>query len=863
MANEARIKLSVDAAQAQSTIKLVDRQLTELGKGANIDLGASAPTRDSSSNEPLLREASKVNRTFDKALSFTKELNSKFLSKLDAIEKGIGASRKKEAPAPTPKETPNPSPTPSLPLGGKGGLEKIIGKMATGAAVATAINGVVRYVKAGAEKSKNNELAAYKVYSPIGEYAGRYDEGRDNSAELGIPYGYKTEETLASQKALSSTTGSATNSDTSELLRTARSLVLNEGSLANAFGSAYNTGAFSVGEMDRFTGMFASTLKEAGMFGRQDEQLEILNQISDLLDRNLTAVTEGQYKSTLGLYSLFSSSSKAMSGESAMNLVNGLNTALTSDSGAVDLALGKWSGRYNSNWEFEKAKEAGVSNPENLRSLLTSFEQFNGVESLSSDNAKYAFQQFLKSVGVDLNTTQVETIAKNEKKIKAGTYTLDTSEGKDVIDEKQSDYQDSKLSTMMEYEARKSANQEQLGNTVNEISSKLQDLYNDMPGWLQKTIDVGGAATSGLASFGVSAVGGAVGGKLLGGAVKSGKSLLGGLLGKGSGEAAKAVAGTSDDIAKGAASLAGAAGDAASGIGAASKVLKGVSKWAPLVGAGIDAVTTGIEVSKDLKRGDSREAANDTGSGIGSVSGGLAGAAAGAQVGAAIGTALFPGAGTAVGGAIGGIVGGIGGSLGGGKLGEKAGDYFYTATSGRGYSIDKGQYERLSKYYNEVKNLYEKKGNNAAQDYTNKTVVPYLKEIGVSESVYKAYKYDIGKPDFLNDYEAGKFNIGKNTKSYAIGNDYVAYDGVPAVLHKGEAVLNAHEATKWRSRTSETEGPSVSRLEIRVTGKIEGMSKANQDKITNEITKSIRASLKRDKMLSTLSNNHRRRGTQM
>ncbi len=36
------------------------------------------------------------------------------------------------------------------------------------------------------------------------------------------------------------------------------------------------------------------------------------------------------------------------------------------------------------------------------------------------------------------------------------------------------------------------------------------------------------------------------------------------------------------------------------------------------------------------------------------------------------------------------------------------------------------------------------------------------------------------------------------TKGYAIGLDYVPYNGMPAILHRGEAILNAPEAEDWR-----------------------------------------------------------------
>lgn len=43
----------------------------------------------------------------------------------------------------------------------------------------------------------------------------------------------------------------------------------------------------------------------------------------------------------------------------------------------------------------------------------------------------------------------------------------------------------------------------------------------------------------------------------------------------------------------------------------------------------------------------------------------------------------------------------------------------------------------------------------------------------------------------------------------AIGMDYVPYNGMPAVLHRGEAILNAYEADQWRRKRSGGNGQGV------------------------------------------------------
>lgn len=51
---------------------------------------------------------------------------------------------------------------------------------------------------------------------------------------------------------------------------------------------------------------------------------------------------------------------------------------------------------------------------------------------------------------------------------------------------------------------------------------------------------------------------------------------------------------------------------------------------------------------------------------------------------------------------------------------------------------------------------------------------------------------------FSGTFAARRGGGGPTVAQYAIGNDYVPYDGYPAILHRGEAVLTAREADEWR-----------------------------------------------------------------
>ena len=119
----------------------------------------------------------------------------------------------------------------------------------------------------------------------------------------------------------------------------------------------------------------------------------------------------------------------------------------------------------------------------------------------------------------------------------------------------------------------------------------------------------------------------------------------------------------------------------------------------------------------------------------------------------------------------------------------------------------------------------------------------------------------------MKDYEDGVFGYdgkskngkthsgGGGGRSFAIGLDYVPYDGFLAELHKGETILDAHTADEYRRKgLSSTDGTN-SVLEIKLSGSIDGMNEYNQNKITNAVVQQIKTYLGTTATMNQLANN--------
>lgn len=79
--------------------------------------------------------------------------------------------------------------------------------------------------------------------------------------------------------------------------------------------------------------------------------------------------------------------------------------------------------------------------------------------------------------------------------------------------------------------------------------------------------------------------------------------------------------------------------------------------------------------------------------------------------------------------------------------------------------------------------------------------------------------------------------------SHAVGNDFVPYDNYTALLHRGEMVLTAPEASDYRQGKFGADGSGTNlNININVRGEVAGMTGDNQSKITEAIIAQINSS---------------------
>lgn len=768
MANEVKIKLSADGSQVRNEIKLIDKELSELG-GNSVNRGDS--NKNSTEKPKSVDSSSDTSKGTEKVKQESRDkVNTELLHEMTLIRKELqkyngsggnaGTTSSGGSTTTSPSNNTQQPPSPNSPDESNSKLGDSLKKLASAAVALRAVQKAWGYVSSGAQSSYNGEKQAYQTFGSTLAYDDYYTAKRD-SMILGKPYGYDYETVMNAGNTNMSKAGFTNlenyEMDMNAILRTSKAWGVDTSTLASASGYMSSIGVTQSGDQQRMANIFAQSIVDAGMTGRENEQLQVLQEISENLASVNTTVSEKSVTDSLQLYNALIGQDENLKGQRGSKIVNSLEDLATSSNSTFLNVLGFGSEYTGLEGKHQLEREI-AENPEQAIERFYSRWMEMASPNVGEDYAREQAVEYLKQ-NTGLSISEIDkAIAAFENKEPNKEY--DTTEGEEATEERNQNYSDSLLAILDKLGISEKDAKESAGHLKDIALSPLFKGYSNLSAGGQVAVD---AAIGGVSALGIN--------KILGKGTEKLVNGVKGLFGKGtsavassaddivrevgegvasSGEGAlKATLNSTDDVLK-------ATSDGASSLG---KVGKGISKIALPAAVALEGVSTGIDIYNAEKQGDHRESAQELGGGIGSVAGTvgggiLGGMAAGAATGALAGT-VAPGVGNVIGAVVGAGVG-LGGALLGNKLGETAGEGIYDATHDK-EDLTELQKSELQGFYKKVQDLYEEKGNNAAQDYTNTTIVPYLNSIGISKSITDDYKKDVGKPDFLKDIEKGVY----------------------------------------------------------------------------------------------------------
>ena len=517
-----KIKLSADSEQVRRELKLIDKEIQGLGGSTPTGLGTG-----SKSKVTPISSKSKTTREERASGDIQKEL-SLIRKELQKLTKGKGESSTSPTPA-TPSSSggsggsgtgSSPSNSPSEKKDSNTKLLDALGKLASAAITLKAASHAYNYISAGASASMSGESKAYQTYGSTLAYSDYYVAKKD-AKNLGSPYGYSYEEVMGASSSNMSLAGFTNienhNRDMNAILGTSKAWGINSANLAGTSGFMSSIGVVESGNQRKFADMLSESIVQAGMTGREEEQLQVLETISENLARTLVKVDENALGNAMGLYTSLVGNNATLKGNRGASIVDSINNSIVNGDSTLDVLLG-WGTKYTGvegKVALQKLKEQGLTNPETLSQIFNNFEKYTG-KSIDS-----AYGQMFLSNKLGLSYSQVEALLGSKDEIMSGKFDSSILEGDgSATKERLDNYGAADVSTQEKYGIEKQDTKETAGEKFNNFLQPFREWYSGLGDGGRLAVDAAGGAAS-LAAGGV--------------AVKALKNGLGSLLGGGTG----------------------------------------------------------------------------------------------------------------------------------------------------------------------------------------------------------------------------------------------------------------------------------------------------------------------------------------
>lgn len=544
-----KIKLTADSKQVRNEIKLIDQELAKLGGSSRKSGGSKTSTEDnkkSSIDKPTATTNAK-----EEARDKVQDNLYRELTLIRKELKKINGGGVKLSNSTVPKS--NPTPSHKEDFQNKKQDDKInpFLKQITSAAFAMkAISSAWNYFSSGARDSASGESLAYNTYGSTLAYKDYYTAKKD-ATNLGADYGYNYDTVMSASSTNMSKAGFTNiedhKADMNGILMTSKAWGLDPSSLAGTSGYMTSIGVTNNGEQTKFANLLAESIIDAQMTGREDEQLQVLEDISQNLAKINTTVSENSLKGSLEMYNALVAQDEHLKGTRGSNLVTTMQDIAAGGNQSLDILAGfgtKYTG-LNGQLELRKLAE---ENPNQYWAQV-----YEGVKNyhLGDDYFKKLLYDNVGSI------SEAEAIMKSLPGLSTGEFNMDdTTNGESATKHRIDNYHNSDVYTQEKYAIEKQDTKESAGEFLNNILSGPRKFYNSLPSWAQFGVD----GAIGIGKLGLGYAG-----------VKAGGKWITGLLGKGGTAAGVTLS-----------------GEVASTASKAGKLGKWMGKYAPALGLGLE-----------------------------------------------------------------------------------------------------------------------------------------------------------------------------------------------------------------------------------------------------------------------------------
>lgn len=495
MSNEVKIKLSADGSQVRDEIKLIDKDLQGLGKGSSIKDPTQSPKTDSGSTsagdgqqksgaDKIQQESrDRVERQSVQETSLLRKelqkLNEKFNSRTN---NGGGGS------TPPPSSGGSSSGSSSKGSGSSGSSDskigQALGKVGTALAAIGTVTKLLQLASQWQKQSQSSQSMAYQTYGSTLWYDD-YGTARKNATSLGISYGYDYEQTMAAGNAnlaRAGVTGDTVDeqkqnyeTDMNAILKTSKAWGIDATSLADTSGYMTSIGVTKGGDQQKFANILAQSIVDAEMTGRENEQLQVLEQIADTLSENAATVSEGSLTGSLNMYNALVSQNENLKGTRGSSIVSTANEIAASGDSSLDILAGYGTQYTGLSGKLELRRLAEEDPEQYWKQVYQGYTQAYG-----EDNLDPLINKMSKSLG---SVTKADDLIASWKNLD-NFDSSDTTEGEAATNERTQNYANSALSGAEKMDATVKEAEATLGDAGTGLKGGFGNWFSSLsPGW--------------------------------------------------------------------------------------------------------------------------------------------------------------------------------------------------------------------------------------------------------------------------------------------------------------------------------------------------------------------------------------------
>ena len=513
-----KIVLSADGSQVRDEIKLIDQELINLGQ--DIDLsqintkGLIDPNQTQNINDPLQRRRDRLQSLIYKEFLLTRQslqlLNRNTPNIIAALNNlsqtliSTNSQTSTNTSPPSSTDTTTSSTTtssdtsvnPSTNTNSQGSpdrsvkatsepasaVQTIMGRLSRLLAVASAFS----FLQHAADMDYQRQKMAHQTYGSLisdNNYSDLAQRATDLGKNLGFDYNQVLPAIQANQQATGFGSLEQQKQDISAILSASRAYNIDLNNLSSVSGNMVGTGTFKAGEQQRFAAMLAKSIQENSMYGRENEQLSVLESINNNLASRNPTVTADTMASGMNLYNALVGLNYSMSGSRGGSLASRMIDIANSRDTGLDILAGLGTVYTGITGELELMKLSEQDPQQYYKQVYNTLKQTYGDNPNDELNATNVLMYKLtKDQGMSYHQAELAVEAiKSGDKFNTQAFTEEgQAEGQDEITERVERYKTSTLATLDAFNIKWDEVIASIGSKVNELKATAIDFLGDI-----------------------------------------------------------------------------------------------------------------------------------------------------------------------------------------------------------------------------------------------------------------------------------------------------------------------------------------------------------------------------------------------